>query len=92
MTIEVSKSAGPPKPLSGRPSVYPYTTMEIGEFFFLPGRTVNHVTSHASERGRVLGRRFATRLQWMRRTPQGWESASEGDTGAVRGVGVYRVE
>lgn len=93
MKVEAQDAAGPPPaPLAGRPRVYPYATMGVGQFFFVPHKTANTVGSHAYRQGKRLGRKFSTRLQWMRQDETGWVDAAEGDKGAVLGVGVYRTE
>lgn len=76
----------------GRRRKYPFNTMDVGEMFFVPNRTKNNLTTHASAVGRKLGRKFATRLMHMRDTGDHWEPCAESDDGAVIGVGVWRTK
>ena len=66
--------------------------MAVGEFFFVANKQSNTIVPYVSERGRTLGRKFTTRLEWMRREGKRWVKATKGEDGAVQGVGVYRVE
>lgn len=93
MKVEAQDAAGPPpSPMAGRPRVYPYATMSVGQFFFVPHKPTNTVGPHAYRQGKRLGRKFSTRLQWMKRAGDGWVDATVGEPGAVIGVGVYRTE
>jgi len=72
---------------------YPMDTMKIGEMFFVPRKRRTSMATHTSTRGKQLGRKFATREIHMREGDDGqWEPCEPDDEGAVRGVGVWRVE
>jgi len=82
-----------PKPVatSSRRRKYPLDQLEVGQFFLVPHRTKNNLTTHVSTTGRKLGRTFSTRLLWMSQDENGdWQPAEEGDEGAVMGIGVWR--
>lgn len=95
MTYELKKAEGPPpRPVSkaGRKPIYPYRTMAVGEFFFVPGHSHNNLTVWASRMGAKLNRKFVTSLQWMVLTKRGWVLVTAGVDYAVQGVHVQRVE
>lgn len=75
-----------------RERMYPIDTMNVGQFFFLPGRARKNLASYFSHQGKRLGRKFATRTQVMRQEDGAWVEAREGEDGAVKGIGVYRTE
>jgi len=84
-----------PKPVtsgSSRRRKYPLDQLEVGQFFLVPHRTKNNLTTHVSTTGRKLGRTFSTRLVWMREDKEqgDWVICEEGDEGAVTGIGVWR--
>ncbi len=82
-----------PKPLPAREArrrKYPFREMEVGDMFFVPSRTTNTLMNLASREGRALGRKFSTRLCWMRSTPQGWVECLPDADGAVQGIGTWR--
>lgn len=94
---ETVKDIPIPKPVTaqhggGRRRKYPFPTMAVGAMFFVPNRTKNNMTTHASAVGKKLGKKFATRLTHMRETENDWESCDADDEGAVLGIGVWRVE
>lgn len=88
--IDVNPSMPIPAVRRPRESKYPWGSLEIGEFFFLPDRPANNMTVLASRTGRKLGKKFRTRLTTMRETIEGWQPCEEFKTGAVWGVGVWR--
>lgn len=71
---------------------YPFADMKVGDMFFVPDKTRNTLTTHASTVGKALGRKFVTRLTYMVETKTGWVQAAAGDKGAVLGVGVWRMK
>lgn len=90
---EVHKDIPVPKPIKVMPAAkrkYPYETMEIGDMFFVPGKSTNTLMSHASTTGKKLGRKFATRLTYMVESLDGWKPATPDTPNAVQGVGVWR--
>ena len=75
----------------GPPEKYPFSTMAVGDMFFVPDRKKNTVAPHASKKGRALGRKFSTRMLWMHQTKSGvWVTSSANTPKAVYGVGVWR--
>lgn len=93
--LPVLKSVPIPKtirPQGGRARKYPFETMEVGEMFFVPNKTRNTMSTHASTVGKKLGKKFATRLTTMVETSTGWKPCAPGYPGAVVGVGVWRVK
>ena len=77
----------------GRARKYPLDTMEVGEMFFVPNRTKNNLTTHASAVGRKLKRKFATRLTYMKPTGDEnapWTLCDADDPDATLGIGVWR--
>lgn len=92
---DVQKNIPVPKVNKANPPIrkkYPFETMEIGDMFFVPGKSRNTLTTHTSTMGKALGKKFATRLTHMVETLEGWQQAAPGDDGAVQGVGVWRVK
>jgi hypothetical protein len=86
-----------PKPVtsgSSRRRKYPLDQLEVGQFFLVPHRKKNNLTTHVSTTGRKLGRVFSTRLVWMREDKEqgDWVICEEGDENAVTGIGVWRDE
>lgn len=88
--IETNQGVPIPKTRRPRASKYPFDTMHVGQFFFVPGRLTNTMTVRASAEGRRLDKRFRTRMTTMRETLEGWELCEPDDEGATRGVGVWR--
>jgi hypothetical protein len=71
--------------------MYPWVTMKVGAFFFIPGRDRNTMASLAYSTGKKLDRKFATRLCYMAEGRRGWEWCDEDEPGATLGIGVWRV-
>lgn len=65
--------------------------MEIGQHFFVEGKTKNTLNTHVTNVGKQLGRKFATRLCHMCKAKGQWELCEADTKGAVQGVGVWRV-
>ena len=80
---------------------YDYGAMGIGDFFFVPGKDKNTLSSHASAAGKRLSRKFLTRLIYAIELEDGTYSPYEDDDntvpvtedtdGAVQGIGVWRL-
>lgn len=80
-------------PRKGRKSVYPFSTMDVGEFVFLPEKKREPFDTYVYHRGAVLKRKFAIRQLRMRRDTDGaWEEAPDDDPNGVQGIAVYRTE
>jgi hypothetical protein len=45
----------------GRPGLYPWDSMEVGDSFFVPGKTRKQFATQASAAGRRLGLKFVVR-------------------------------
>jgi hypothetical protein len=84
-----------------RPRIYPIRELKIGQAFFVPNRVRNNLVQYMSKMGRALGRKFTTRLIWLRPvkaiSAEGkkittWEECTETHPKAVRGIGVWRVQ
>lgn len=79
----------------GRERTYPLHTMDVGQFFFLPGKERSNLASYISHQSKKLNRKFVTRTQWMRRGDDLmhlWVDAREGEAGAERGLAIYRTD
>jgi len=59
--IEIEKGIPIPNDGRGRPSRYPWTTMDVGDSFFIPGKTAHDFSGIASGAGFRTGRKFTTR-------------------------------
>jgi hypothetical protein len=67
--------------------------MDIGDFFFVPNKEKNTLSSHASAAGRKLKRKFLTRLTHATpNTHGGWDLCHVDAENAVQGIGVWRIE
>jgi hypothetical protein len=81
-----------PKPSSSvRPNAssqrkYPFSEMDVGDWFFVPGLSKNTLSTLASLTGKKLGRLFSTRLLYV----ADCKEVAAGTAGAVLGVGVWR--
>jgi len=92
---EVQKDVPIPKTIRTAPPArrkYPFDKMEVGDMFFVPDKTKNTLATHASTTGKKLGRKFVTRLVFMKEGLDGWTPCEQDEEGAVQGVGVWRVE
>lgn len=74
------------------PRKYPFDELNVGEMFFIPNRTKNNISTHASTVGKLLKRKFATRLTYMVQKNHGWVLCSPDAKDAVQGIGVWRVK
>lgn len=89
---EVQKNIPKPKTrrLNGPPRKYPFREMDVGDMFFVPNKTKNTLMTIASTEGKALGRKFSTKLCFMRVGSEGWMTCEPKDKGAVQGIGVWR--
>lgn len=90
---EVQKNVPVPKVIKASASVrrkYPFEDMDVGDMFFVPGKSKNTLTTHASTVGKNLNRKFITRLTHMIETADGWKRAAADEPGAIQGIGVWR--
>jgi hypothetical protein len=79
------------RPRQARRRKYPFEDMTIGQHFFVEGKTKNTLGTHVTTVGKQLGRKFSTRLCFMRKVRGNWRLCDPTDEGAVQGVGVWRV-
>ena len=80
---------------------YDYAAMQVGDFFFVPGKDKNTLSSHASAAGKRLGRRFLTRLIYALELEDGsftpyadvenTVAVTDDTEDAVQGIGVWRL-
>lgn len=94
MSFPLLKNVEKPKTLrlnATRAPKYPFAQMEVGDAFLIPNKTKNTMTTYANDQGRALGRKFSTKLCWMRDDEDdGWVLCEEGHEDAVIGIGVWR--
>jgi len=93
--FKVQKNIPVPAPIAGPRTVgrrkYPFDQLDVGDMFFVPNKTKNRLTTHASTVGKQLGFSFKTRLTYMKPDTDGdWHPANKDDAGAVMGIGVWR--
>jgi hypothetical protein len=89
-TIEVIQGVSVPHARRPRPSKYPFETMPVGSYFFVPDVVKNWMTVRASAEGRRLKKKFRTRRTTMRETIEGWVLCDPDHEFAVAGIGVWR--
>lgn len=75
---------------------FPIEGMEVGQMFFMPGRSTKSVSAYVSRITKGLPGKYSARHCWMKYKhlgPDGrWEPCEAGDRGATEGVGVWRIE
>jgi hypothetical protein len=77
----------------GRRRKYPFESMQIGSFFFVPGITREQIYGHVWKTGKQLNMKFSARLCYMRNdAADNWQPCEATETGATLGVGVWRTE
>jgi hypothetical protein len=72
---------------------YPYADLGVSDFFFVPHKDKNTLSSHASAAGKTLGRNFITRLTFAVELEDGsWllDDVTAETEDAVQGIGVWR--
>ncbi len=94
-TFEVRKNIPKPKtlrPPSATARRYPFDEMEVGDMFFIPDRAKNTFATHASMVGKQMGRKFSTRMMYMKdpKNKGHWVECEQSDPKAVLGIGVFR--
>ena len=93
--LPVTRDIPIPKTIRAVPDMqrkYPFHTLEVGDMFFVPERKKNNLYAHVSVVGRKLGRKFTSKLTYMRKTKTGWVVSEASNKTAVLGIGVWRVE
>lgn len=76
----------------GRRRKYPFESMQVGSFFFVPGITRDQIYGHVWSVGKQLNVKFACRLCYMRKVGEEWQPCDQNDRGSTLGVGVWRTE
>ena len=66
---------------------YPFNELEVGDWFFVPDRPKNNLSTQASITGKKLGKQFSTRLLYVLDDVE----VDASTDGAVLGIGVWRV-
>lgn len=70
---------------------YPFETMNVGDMFFVPERTVKSMSAYVSRTTKDLAATFNVRKTWMYRdSDDEWVLCSEDHPRAVLGAGVWR--
>ncbi len=92
--LQLQSNVPPPRrrPIVDRRRKYPFDGMQVGQFFFVEGKTRNTIRSYFSSAGRARGMKLTSRLIHARQVDGVWEECQPGDKGAAIGVGVWRVE
>ena len=75
----------------GRRIKYPFNTLEVGAYFFVPFCERAKLAPYANVRGKELGRKFALRAMALVETLGGWREPKEGEKG-IPGIAVFRLE
>jgi hypothetical protein len=76
----------------GRRRKYPFESMQIGSFFFVPGIAREQIYGHVYQVGKQLDMKFSTRVCYMVPVGDDWQPCDQNDKGATLGVGVWRTE
>jgi hypothetical protein len=77
----------------GRRRKYPFESMRVGSFFFVPGITREQIYGHVWQVGKQLRMKFSTRACYMRQVTGEWHLCEDpNEKGATLGVGVWRTE
>lgn len=79
---------------------YPIEGMEVGDMFFVPGRSSKSVSAYISRISKDVTGRFSARHCWMAKVPEFpaktaklvWVSCDATAPGATEGTGVWRIE
>lgn len=62
MTIEIEKGVPiPPQVRVGRKATYPFREMQLGDSFFVPGKTTTQFSAHRVSSLKKLGLEFVSR-------------------------------
>lgn len=72
---------------------YPIETMEVGDMFFVPGRSSKSVSAYISRISKDVPGRFSARSCFMVKDGDGnWQPCEPGGPPACEGTGVWRIE
>lgn len=91
--IHLQSNVPPPRrrPVVDKRRKYPFENMQVGHFFFVPGKTRNSIRSYFSTAGKQHGMKLTSKLIHARRVDGEWAECKETDAGATVGVGVWRL-
>lgn len=94
--LQLQRNVPPPAtrtlaPDDGRKK-YPFERMQVGDFFFVPGKTRNTIRTYFSTAGAKHVMKLTSKLIHARLIDEVWSPCEETDEGATLGVGVWRVE
>jgi hypothetical protein len=71
---------------------YPIEGMDVGDSFFVAGRTVRRVSAYISRITKALTGKFETRPGWGRQQDGNWLPAEAEAAGATEGTWVWRTK
>ena len=71
---------------------YPFESMQIGHFFFVPNRKHSSIRTYFITAGQKHGIKFRSEQIHARQIDDRWQQCEQGDEGATPGVGVWRIE
>jgi len=91
-SLELMRGPLVPRRRTPQKSKYPFATMKVGEYFFIPFREENNMMQYASTMGAKHGKKFSTRLTTMRETIEGFVPCDSGHENAIKGIGIWRIE
>lgn len=91
--LQLQSNVPPPRrrPVVDRRKKYPFESMQVGHFFFVPGKTKNSIRTYFSTAGKQHGIQLTSKLIYARKVNGEWQECEESDRGATIGVGVWRV-
>lgn len=94
--LQVQRNVPPPinGPVRDRRKKYPFESMQVNDFLFVPHKRTNSIRSYFSTAGKQHGIKLTSKLIYARRhdETQAWHPCEKDTPGAVKGVGVWRVE
>lgn len=91
--LQLQRNVSPPALRRGGPRKYPFERMQVGDFFFVEGKTKNSIRTYFTSAGQKYGIKLRSQLIHARRNDnEQWEQCSEDTPGATIGVGVWRTE
>lgn len=71
---------------------YPVDTMEVGDMFVIPGRTVRSVSAYISRITKDMPKKFNCRHVLCKQVDDTWVLIEKSEPGSTEGVGVWRTE
>lgn len=91
--LQLQSNVPPPRrrPVVDRRKKYPFESMQVGHFFFVPGKTRNSIRTYFSTAGKQHGIQLTSKLIHARKVDGEWKECEATDRGATIGVGVWRI-